>query len=318
MYHDTSSMLSIVKGVAQTAAIFFVMTLLPVASLPLMLIAPCPTLYVYFKHGRGASMICALISGLMLNMLLHPTISVIYIFSYGLCGVVYGEAVRRTSTSADAMLASMTASLLLKLVSIAAVYAMTGINILMPDVSQLEAAIKTIAASSAASVSGLDADAVAENAILFVDYFVMLIPYYALVFVASEMFISLSAASYILKKYGAEPPFTPPPFKDWSFPKNILIVMVAGFICNLIASSDGSSRAFAQIAANLDAVSRTLFMIQGLAMTVYFMNARGMPRVLRVFVVVVTPFIGILGDIFSLLGIVDVGVDLRKKLRSNK
>jgi uncharacterized protein YybS (DUF2232 family) len=117
------------------------------------------------------------------------------------------------------------------------------------------------------------------------------------------------------KRRSGEKFFSLLPFSRWSFPRNILVVLVVGFVCERMGDKLPDIYLLRQAAINLSAVSRTLFVIQGLAVAYCFMEFRGFPRAVRVIMIIVTPFISILGDIFSILGIADMGFDLRKKTR---
>jgi uncharacterized protein YybS (DUF2232 family) len=108
--------------------------------------------------------------------------------------------------------------------------------------------------------------------------------------------------------------FSLPPFEAWSFPKNILVALIVGFICEKISGWNEGMYVLKQAGANLGALTWTLFAVQGLSVVCFFMGRFGFPKIARVVIIILAPFVPIVGGVLSILGIADIGIDLRKRI----
>ena len=306
--------------ICTAASFFFFLTgvTLPLISLPVMLFFVFPTLLLSYEHGPFPALSSALFTTLLLSIFFHPFFSLTYFLSFGLSGVLLGVAAKKISSSGDLLLVAVTVSILCKLAAVFFVFKLTGANFLMPDAAQIEEALMAFTESRLAPLAGDNIGAIRANMSQSVQYLIMLIPYSVIVFSTAEVLVSFWTASFIHRKIAGTPFFSLPPFVEWSFPKNILFALLAGFMCDLVASQNADMQAVRQVGLNLNAVSRTLFIIQGLATACFFLERRGFSKFLRVAIILATPIVTFLGDIFSIVGIIDIGFNLRKRAKGEK
>lgn len=297
------------------ACLFMAGILLPLIALPAMLFFALPALLLSYEDGTASAVASVAFGALILCVFVSPFFSVIYAVAFGLPGVLTGQAAKKIKSAGDLILCSVVCSLACKLTVVYLFYKMTGNNLLIPDSSQIEQVLASIAQSRFGEISGSGMKAFEENIDNVVAYLIMLIPYSLIFFAVTETMCCCIAASFIHRKKNGEPFFLLPPFGEWAFPKNVVIALLAGFVCDIIASKNPEMYIMKQVGANLNAVSRTLFIIQGLAATYCVMSLRGFSKFVRVAIIVITPLFTFLGDIFSIVGIVDLGFDLRKRLR---
>jgi uncharacterized protein YybS (DUF2232 family) len=214
----------------------------------------------------------------------------------------------------DLLLPGIACSICCKLVVSYFMYKATGFNILSPDAASIEQVFISIAESSRlSSVAGQDAASLRENIGNYVKYVLILIPYSFVIFTSLEVIFSCILSSKVHTARAGESFFKLPPFGEWKFPRNILVPLVVGILCEFAAERNQGAYLLAQISANLGAVTWTLFAIQGLAVAYFFMELRGFPKIIRVVIIVLTPLFQVLGGIFSIVGILDIGFDLRKR-----
>ena len=296
-------------------AFFLTGVTLPLLALPVMLFFIFPTLSLSYEHGTFPALFSALFTSLLLNIFFHPLFSLTYFLSFGLSGVLLGFVARKMASPGDMILVSVAISLLCKLTAVYLVFKLTGTNFLMPDAAQIENALIIFTESNFASLAGNNIQAIKENLSQSVQYLVMLIPYSVIFFSTAEVLVSFWSASFIHRKITGDSFFLLPSFSEWAFPKNILLVLLIGFLCDLAASNNPDMAVLRQVGANLNAVSRTLFIVQGLAVTCFFLKLRGFSKFLRVAIIIATPIITLLGDIFSIVGIIDLGFNLRKRIK---
>lgn len=299
------------------ACLFLTGTLLPVLALPMMLFFSCPTLILSYERGLASSTASSLLAASILFFFLPPIFGMIYALTFGLAGAIMGLLARKIEPVGDLLILAIISSLVCKLAVTFIFFRLTGSNFLAPDAAQIEQAINAFAQSRFAGMSGGNLKMFEENIDGVVAYLIMLIPYSLIFFTTVETICCYFTASFFHKKRTGETFFRLPPFGEWSFPKNVIVALFVGFLCDLLSSRNPEMHIIKQIGANLAAISRTLFIIQGLAATYCIMTLRGFSKFIRVAIIIITPLFSILGDIFSIVGIVDLGFDLRKKLGGN-
>jgi uncharacterized protein YybS (DUF2232 family) len=191
----------------------------------------------------------------------------------------------------------------------------TGFNLLSPDTADIERTLLALFESPVAALSGTGASALREDIAGRVRYVKLLIPFNMILFVTLEVFLSYALSSKIYTARGGEAFFKLPPFGKWSFPRNILAALMVGLVCGYASQRDPDAYFLAQVSANLGTLTWTLFAIQGLSVAYCFMEARGFPKAVRVAIILLTPITQYLGSLFSIVGIIDMGFDLRKRAR---
>lgn len=288
---------------------------MPVLTLPLMLVYPFPALFLAYSAGARPAITSIACTSLLLSLLLPPILSVVYLVMFGLSGILIGTIARKLDSTGDLLLAAILISLSCKLIVTLVAFRVTGHNLLTPDAAQMESAVLAFFDSRFSMLSGGERSLLRENVSQTVQYLIMLIPYTVILFSATEVLVSCSIASWVAGRRGDKKFFKLPPLGKWSFPKNILFALVVGFICEILASKDPQLALMGQLGVNLSAIARTLFIIQGLAVAYWFMERRRFPKVARVAMIIATPIITMLGDILSIVGIVDIGFNLRERFK---
>jgi uncharacterized protein YybS (DUF2232 family) len=66
---------------------------------------------------------------------------------------------------------------------------------------------------------------------------------------------------------------------------------------------------------NLSELSRTILIVQGLSCACCLMERRGVPKPFRVAAIIFTPFVSLLGDILAIVGVTDMGFNIRERIR---
>jgi uncharacterized protein YybS (DUF2232 family) len=298
-------------------ALFVAGALLPFLALPVMLIYPFPLILLSFERGPLLALLSGAATALAVYFVFSPSMSVIYFLAFGLPGALLGFAAKRT-TGPDMVLFGVICSLSCKLAAAFLIYWLTGVNFLSPETREIEQALFAFAESRVAALSAGDIPALKNNLSDAVSYIVMLIPFSLILFTAAEVMLSYYLSNRLHRLRSGENFFQLPRFERWSFPRNILAALVVGFICERIGNTNPDLYVLRQVGANVSALARALFIVQGLAVACFFMNVRGFPKAANIVIIVITPLVSILGDIFSVVGIVDIGVDLRKRARGKQ
>jgi uncharacterized protein YybS (DUF2232 family) len=294
--------------------LFVIGTIMPVLSIPLMLIYSCPALLLSYERGLSHALTSGLAVSLFLTLILHPSFAAACFLAFWVPGAILGILSHRIKGHGELLVSGVTVCIIFKITAAFAAWRLTGSNFLTLDAAEMERYIMAVSASGLRSLSGGDALKFKEMVGETVNYVIMLMPYTMIVFSAAEAVACFSLSSYICSRTGKTAFFSLPPFENWSFPKNILVAFAVGFVCNMISNGDSGMRLVKQIGANLDAVTRSLFIIQGLSVIYHILGLNGVPKVMRIALVVLAPFISLAGNICVIVGIFDMGFDLRKRV----
>jgi uncharacterized protein YybS (DUF2232 family) len=277
----------------------------PVFSLPATFVFSFPSALLAVEYGAAAASSSVFMASLLLSLVAPGFYSLMYFFMFGLSGMCIGLLAKFQLACGDFLMISSAMEFMGKLAGMLVLFLATGINTLSPDASEIEKIIVSL---------GLQP---AERQMLHtvMDRIIILIPYSMIIFSAAEATLCLILLSYVHKKRTATRIFTLPPFGDWKFPRSILMALLIGFICVRITNGRENLYMVRQVGANLSELSRTLFIVQGLCCGYFFMARRGIPKLLSVMMIAVMPFVPFLSDIFAIVGVADMGFNLRERFR---
>ncbi|MDR3332224.1 MAG: YybS family protein [Synergistaceae bacterium] len=287
-------------------------------TMPLMLVYPFPMIFLTFARGvRVGAFSCVTVAVAVFVGFHSTALAVVCFVAWGIPGVLLGFVAGRVK-GAEALLLGIACSLAGKLAAMALMWAATGVNMMAPDTAEMERAVTTAWMPMLESLSGGEAAKAKEGLSRIVDYLVTIIPSVVIIFSSAEVLLSYSLASKFFARRGNAELFRLPPFGAWSFPKNIIVALVVGFICEKIGNRYEGMGVLRQVGANLGALTWTLFAVQGLAVLYFFMGRFGFPKIARVVIIVLAPLVPVMGGILSILGIADIGIDLRKRVGRKK
>jgi uncharacterized protein YybS (DUF2232 family) len=226
-----------------------------------------------------------------------------YFFMFGLSGICIGILARSKPACGDLLMLSSAMEFMGKLAGLLVFFLATGVNILSPDASEVEKIIMSLGLRTAELGTVHD----------LIDRIIILIPYSMMFFSGVEAVLCLMILSRVHKKRADVKIFTLPPFCDWRFPKSILMALAIGFLC--VKASDGRENLYLvrQIGANLSELSRTLFVVQGLCCGYFFMARRSVPKVFSIITIALVPFVPFLSSAFAIIGVADMGFNLRER-----
>jgi uncharacterized protein YybS (DUF2232 family) len=277
----------------------------PIFSLPAMLLFSLPPALLALEHGAAAAFSSVCLSALLLGVAAPAFYSLMYFFMFGLSGMCVGFLARSQPACGDLLMGSSVLEFMGKLAGMLIFFLFTGVNALSPDASEVEKIIMSLGPESAGR----------QTVQAVTDRIILLIPYSMVFFSVIEAMLCLILLSRIHKKRTETKIFTLPPFGDWRFPRSILIALVTGFVCVRISDGGENMYVVRQVGANLTEMSRTLFIVQGLCCGYFFMALRGVPKLFRITAAMIAPFVPFLSDIFAIVGVADMGFDLRERFR---
>ncbi|MDR3322475.1 MAG: YybS family protein [Synergistaceae bacterium] len=297
-------------------ALFVLGSIVPaMMTLLLMLIYPFPLIFLTFARGArvGAFSCVTAAAAVFIATYSSSPAAMVYLLAWGLPGVTLGAAARRAK-GAGLLTAGVICSLICKLAAMVLMWRITGVNILTPDSAEMEGAVMSAWAPMFEALPEGDLAKLRESVSATVNYIVAIVPSVVILFTSVEVLLSYGLASSLHARRGGEHFFRLPPFEVWSFPRNILVALIVGFICEKIGDRNEGIYVLKQAGANLGVLTWTLFAVQGLSVAYFFMGRSGFPKIVRVVIITLAPFVPIMGGVLSILGIADIGIDLRKRI----
>ena len=116
----------------------------------------------------------------------------------------------------------------------------------------------------------------------------------------------------IVKRFGVDvPKFSP--FRDAKFPKSILWYYLLTLIVSLFVKPEAGSYLH-MVVVNAAYILQILLLIQGLAFIFYYSHLKNWSKAIPILATVMTFLLPIFFSIVRLLGIIDLGFDLRQRL----
>jgi uncharacterized protein YybS (DUF2232 family) len=224
---------------------------------------------------------------------------------FGLPGALMGYMASKGGKYGGLLVVSASVEFAGKLAGVLILYGFFGLNLLTPSPAEIEGYLKKFGAPMTNPAMTRE----------IVNRVVLLIPYSMIFFSTVESVICLLLASAIQKRRTGEAFFILPPFSEWAFPKNVLLPLIVGFICAQIVKSRENLYLLRLMGANLSELSRTILIVQGLSCACFIMERRGVPKPLRVAAIICAPFSALLGDILAIVGVTDMGFDVRDRIR---
>lgn len=288
----------------------------------LFLISPLPFMLLQYRFGTHAAVMGAIIAALSIYLpdvfgqgiasagspaLLIPVLLFLVMFAF--TGMMFGKLAKTEKIATDWFLHAILASLCAKLFLVAVLTNMLGANPFALDES-----------SAVAIVSAVDTGAVLGKAVDVKAYvhelaltMKMLMPSMIICYSALDSFCSYKLAAKFLKRKEIQlPAFAP--FGEWRFPKELAFPILASLLLEFAGNFLPQQRVIQIISINLMMILRVLFTIEGMSVCWELMGRSKIFKKLRVPLMIFSIlFIALLTYIYSIIGIIDIWYDLRKR-----
>ena len=125
-------------------------------------------------------------------------------------------------------------------------------------------------------------------------------------------FVTQFFANRILKRFKYEVTSFPP-LRKWTFPKSLLWYYLIVTIIFMTGLEEGTI--FFTIIMNLFIVLQMIMAIQGFSFIFFYFYTQGKSLAIPVVIVIISAFMPFLLYIIRILGIIDLGFDLRKRMK---
>ena len=287
----------------------------------LALAAPAPISLIGIRQGAYKAFLAVVFAATIIFLPFGNVGSASFVLGAGFLGIAFGIAVKKTNSSGEAILVLTIAALASKLVFMWFMIYTQEYNPFALDENSLNALMNSL------NTSGAGDDILTALA----QQISLLTPSFLIMGASLDVFMNYFIISKVedrrQKLISASPSstdnelkvFALPPFEQWTFPRSLLTAFITAFLITLFDNS-GSSRILLSAELNLKILTSLMFFIQGAGFIWWGVLYKNFSYGIRLSIfLVILLFIPIFFMGIIIIGIVDIAVDLRGKIRrSNK
>lgn len=265
---------------------------------------------IYAARNDVKKSLLVVVASTLLTILIGALPSIFSALFAGALGVVMGTLYRQKKSAFSSFIGGTLTSLVSLLISLVVSYYMFNINpvtaiqdMLKESMEMSEAMIGQFGAVDPKQVEAM------ENMVGMISKMVPM-----LLILGSAQFAILNhwLSRKVLQRLGTQVQGFPP-FREWKWPKSILYYYLAVLAVSMFVASN-ADHVLQVVVLNIKPILDIMMMIQGLSFLVFFSYQKGwgkiVPILAVVFVFIFPPFPFIL----VIMGILDLGIDLRNKL----
>jgi uncharacterized protein YybS (DUF2232 family) len=273
-----------------------------------------PFLFFGAKHDVKSTAVFTL-AGVLLSMILGSFLAIPLALAYGTTGAVMGYMIREGKSR----FASFMAGSIVFLVNLVIQYAL---SVVLFKINFIDELMETFRLSIDQSLKMLEQlgqtpdEKMIKQFEAMVDLMETLVPSMFVMASFLLVFIIQLASFPLLKRFGVAVPKWRP-FRELSLPKSILWYYLLTIILGMFIQPEQGTYWY-WVIANLSFILQMLMVLQGLSFIFYITYAKGYPKALPIIALVLVFLLPFVLYIVRILGIIDLGFDLRKRLGEKK
>ncbi|QKS73096.1 YybS family protein [Paenalkalicoccus suaedae] len=287
----------------------FLTLLVPIVGLVTFFFAAVPLALFTYRYSWKSGAV-ALSGAFLLFFLLAGPVSLLSIFLNGITGIIIGELYRQKKSAFGVFAGSALSTI----GGILALYLGAIIFLNVNPVEEIQTAM-TESVEQTEELFGVTQDQ--EEALApmlgFIDELTVIAPALIVMFgTGIALFIQLVIARFLKKRKLPYAPF--PPLREWSLPKSFFWYYLLTFVFLFAQPEPGTT--FYTVGANLTPVLEAAMFIQGVTFLFFFFHMKKLNKIIPILITVFALLLPIFLPIIRILGIIDLGFDLRKRLNS--
>ncbi|WP_165820924.1 YybS family protein [Pueribacillus theae] len=304
------------KHVTETAillvlymVLFTIVYFIPFLGIFFVWVLPLPFIMNAVRNGRNATIymfVIALVLSLLFSL---PAVLITLMFAS--VGVIVGEVYRRKGAAFHILLAGTLTFIVNFLLLYVLVVVFLGIDPITELVSGMKDTIKQMQQLSPEQFAGNEKLLAAFFKQL--DLLTYIVPSMLLISAFIFALITQLIANLFLKRFNFEIQAWKP-FHEWSLPKSLLFYYLIVLFLVLIGLEEGST--LYVIVMNLQLLLEIAMILQGFTVIFAFSKIKGWSLAIPIVIVVGSFLLTIPLQFVKLLGIIDLGIDLRSRMKS--
>ncbi|MBU8914844.1 YybS family protein [Neobacillus sp. 114] len=297
---------------AAFTVLFLISMYLPFVGMVSSLFLAVPFI-LFAAKNEGKWTIVFVVASILLSIIVGSFLSLPLALSFGTTGAVMGYLIQKKKERMTIFIASS----FVLLINIIGMYAVSIVFFNMDIINEMINTMKDSIKMSTDMLKNLGQEKQAENTVKqFTRGLEMVRTLIPTLFVLTSFILTLmiQLVSYpIVKRFGVEIKKWKP-FKDLSLPRSLLWYLLITLFANMVLNPQEGTYLFA-VLLNLTYVLQFLMIFQGYTFMFYYFDAKGISKSVAVILAVFSFIIPIFLYIIGILGIIDLGFDLRKKFK---
>ena len=283
---------------------------MPLLSTVVFLLIPLPIAYLGMKEGVKWSIVVTT-GVLVLDSTFFGVVSAAFVCAiFGLLGVTMGICYRYKVSAAKTLLAGaavVAAALVAE--GIATLY-LLGLPSLMFGGEGLAQVKESMLETLPSFYSGEALDQAKEKVEFLMDAMEKSVPYTLVAVSFFYSWASMALGSHVFKKMGITDIPHLPPFERWEFPRATLALYLLVLAAQYFFKDQEQ---VSYVAYNLGTLCVSIFWLQGLSVLWWMPHRYPFMKPLRLFIMILSAFIGVIQMFVVFLGIADMAASYRKK-----
>ncbi|WP_085522450.1 YybS family protein [Tuberibacillus sp. Marseille-P3662] len=300
---------------AITASIFVVLLLvtgfIPVLGIIGVWFLPLPLIYFTSKRGPKPGFMVMVVA-IAVSMVMSGLVLAMLALSGAALGYVIGMLIYREKTALQILVIGSLAGVFMMVFYYGLSIIIFDTNFIYDSIEMFKNSMNTVADIYSSEEMTQMVDEYKEQA----EHFKNLAP---LLLVGTGIIMTvivLLVNTPVLRKLGI--PFPKwPPFRDWVFPRSLVYLFMVVLLIMILFKPDEGSVLYLIIINTLLLLFYVLI-IQGVAFVFYLSHAKNVGRLIPILAIVLALISQAVLYIMVLLGIIDLGFDLRKRINKNK
>ena len=283
---------------------------MPLLSTVVFLLIPLPIAYLGMKEGIKWSIVVTT-GVLVLDSTFFGVVSAAFVCAiFGLLGVTMGICYRYKVSAAKTLIAGAVVVLLALVAQGIATLYLLGLPSLVFGSEGLAQVKDSMMEALPSFYSGEALDQAKEKVDFLMDAMEKSVPYTLVAVSVFYSWASMTLGSHVFKKMGITDIPHLPPFERWEFPKGTLALYLLVLAAQYFFKDQEQ---VSYVAYNLGTLCVSIFWLQGLSVVWWMPHRYPFMKPLRLFIMILSAFIGAIQMFVVFLGIADMAASYRKK-----
>ena len=262
------------------------------------------------RNNRKESFVF-LIASLFLSLIAGSLLALPLTLAYGLTGIVIGDFIRNEKPKQAALIAGSITFLINLVIQYVISIVFLNMDIIKESIQLLRESIDQYI-KIVTSLSQAPNEAVAQKLYAAIDLIEILTPTIFVITSFSIVFIIQLVSYPILKRFGIKVVLGEH-FRNFKLPKSMIYYFLIALLVNLIIQPESGSYIHLAL-SNILFILLLLIVVQGLSFIWYFSYQKSLSKAVPILVTIAMFLMPLILYIVWILGIMDLGFDLRKKL----
>lgn len=283
---------------------------MPLLSTVVFLLIPLPIAYLGMKEGIKWSIVVTT-GVLVLDSTFFGVVSAAFVCAiFGLLGVTMGICYRYKVSAAKTLIAGAVVVLLALVAEGIATLYLLGLPSLVFGSEGLAQVKDSMMEALPSFYSGEALDQAKEKVDFLMDAMEKSVPYTLVAVSVFYSWASMTLGSHVFKKMGITDILHLPPFERWEFPKGTLALYLLVLAAQYFFKDQEQ---VSYVAYNLGTLCVSIFWLQGLSVVWWMPHRYPFMKPLRLFIMILSAFIGAIQMFVVFLGIADMAASYREK-----